>query len=128
MYVYSVILHWGCFIELVAYESSYVNFQDALISLCLSRYVFYVWETSDLFLGTPFPRDSGSLSHPSVHTLLIWLFIMSWFEHINAHSFSFDLFVSLMVFHSPWLHCYFFISIYISCSIFSTHHSYTSHQ
>ena len=29
--------HWGCFIELVAYESSYVNFQKAFISLCLFR-------------------------------------------------------------------------------------------
>ena len=34
--------HWDCFIELVAYESSYVNFQETFISLCLSRYVFYV--------------------------------------------------------------------------------------
>ena len=33
-----------------------------------------------------------------------------------------------MVFHSPCLHCSLFISIYISCSIFSTHHSYTFHQ
>ena len=43
MYVYSVILRWGCFIELVAYESSYVNFQESFIFLCLSRYVSYVW-------------------------------------------------------------------------------------
>ena len=28
-------------IELAAYESSYVNFQETLIFLCLSRYVFY---------------------------------------------------------------------------------------
>ena len=53
---------------------------------------------------------------------------MTWFEWINAHSFSFDLFVPLMVFHSPCLHCSLFISIYIPCSIFSTHYSYTSHQ
>ena len=52
MYVYNVILHWGCFIELGDYESPYVNFQEAFIFLCLSRYVSYVWETNDLFLGT----------------------------------------------------------------------------
>ena len=75
-----------------------------------------------------FPRDFESLSSPSLHTLVIWLFSMTWFEWISAHSFSFDLFVHLMVFHSPCLHCSLFISIYIPCSIFSTHHSYTSHQ
>ena len=64
MYVYSVILHWGCFIELVAYDSSYVNFQEALISLCLSCYVFYVWETSDLFLRIP--------DHYPLHLYIHW--------------------------------------------------------
>ena len=53
---------------------------------------------------------------------------MTWFEWISAHSFSFDLFVPLMVFHSPCLYCSLFISIYILCLIFSTHHSYTSYQ
>ena len=76
----------------------------------------------------PFLRDSRSLSSPSLHTLVIWLFSMTWFEWISAHSFSFDLFVHLTVFHSPCLHCSLFISIYIPRSIFSTHHSYTSHQ
>ena len=76
----------------------------------------------------PFLRDSGSLFSPSLHTLVIWPFSMTWFEWISAHSFSFDLFVHLMVFHSPCLCCSLFISIYIPCSIFSTRHSYTSHQ
>ena len=89
-----------------------------LISLCILR-VRDKW---------PFPWDSGSLFSPSLHTLVIWLFFMTWFEWISAHSFSFDLFFFLMVFHSPCLHCSLFISIYIPCSIFSTHHSYTSHQ
>ena len=74
-----------------------------------------------------FPRDFRSLSSPSLHTLVIWLFFMTWFEWISAHSFSFDLFVLLMVFHSPCLHCSLFISIYIPCLIFSSHHSYTFH-
>ena len=73
-----------------------------------------------------FPKDSRSLSSPFLHTLVNWLFFMAWFEWISARSFSFNLFVSLMVFHSPCLHCSLFISIYIPCSIFSTHHSYTS--
>ena len=72
--------------------------------------------------------DSESLSFPSLHTLVIWLFFMTWFEWISAHSFSFNLFVHLMVFHSSCLHCFLFISIYIPYSIFSTHHSYISHQ
>ena len=76
----------------------------------------------------PFPRDFRSLFSPSLHTLVNWLFFMAWFEWISAHSFSFDLFVPLMVFHSPYLHCSLFISIYISCSVFSTHHSYTSYH
>ena len=33
-----------------------------------------------------------------------------------------------MVSHSLYLYCSLFISIYILCSIFSTHHSCTSHQ
>ena len=75
-----------------------------------------------------FPKGFESLSSPSLHTLVIWLFSMTWFEWISAHSFSFDIFVSLMIFRSPCLHCSLFISIYILCSIFSTHHSCTSHQ
>ena len=78
--------------------------------------------------GWPFPWDFGLLSPPSVHTLMIWLFFMSWFEWISAHLFSFDLFVLLMVFHLPCVHCSLFILIYTLCSIFFTHHSYTSHQ
>ena len=99
-----------------------MNFQETLIFLCPS-YVLYMRETSDLFLGTP--------DHCPLHHYIHWwfdLFSMTWFEWISAHSFSFDLFVHLIVFHSPCLHCSFFISIYIPCSIFSTHHSYTSHQ
>ena len=30
----------------------------------------------------PFPRDSRSLSSPSLHTLVNWLFFMAWFEWI----------------------------------------------
>ena len=75
-----------------------------------------------------FPRDSRSLSFLSLHTLVNWLFSMAWFEQISANSFSFDLFVPLIIFHSPCLRCSLFISIYIPCSIFSTHHSYTSYQ
>ena len=67
MYVYSVILHWGCFIELGAYESPYVNFQEAFIFLCLSCYVFYIWETSDIFLGT-------------LDYCLLYQFIRWWFD------------------------------------------------
>ena len=51
----------------------------------------------------PFPRDSRSLSSPSLHTLVIWLFSITWFGWISGHSFSFDLFVLFMVFH---LSCY----------------------
>ena len=68
MYVYSVILRWGCFIELVAYASSYVNFQEAFIFLCLSRYVSYVWETNDLFLGIS--------NYCPLHHYIHW-----WFDH-----------------------------------------------
>ena len=75
-----------------------------------------------------FPRDFELLSSSLVHTLMIWLFFMTWFEYISAHSFSFDLFVLLVVFDSSCLHWSSFISIYILCLIFSTHHSCTSHQ
>ena len=68
--------HWGCFIELVAYESSYVNFQKTLIFLCLSRYVFYVWQTSDIFLGTP--------NHCHLHHYMHWWFdCSSWLDLIG---------------------------------------------
>ena len=78
---------------------------------------------NDLFLGTP----DRCLLHHYIHW---WFDYSPWldFEWISAHSFSFDIFVPLMVFHSPCLHCSLFISIYIPCSIFSTHHSYTSHR
>ena len=52
----------------------------------------------------PFPRDSGSLSSPSLHTLVIWLFSMTWFEWISAHSFSFDhLFISWYFIHLAYI-------------------------
>ena len=123
MYVYSVILHWGCFIELVAYDSSYVNFQEALISLCLSCYVFYVWETSDLFLGTP--------DHCFLHHYIHW-----WFDRSPWLDLS-----GLVLIHFPLI--YLFLSWYfirlgyiVLCTYrfifrvqyFSTRHSYTSHQ
>ena len=78
---------------------------------------------NDLFLGTP----DRCLLHHYIHW---WFDYSPWldFEWISAHSFSFDIFVPLMVFHSPWLHCSLYISVYIPCSIFSTHHFCTSHQ
>ena len=106
---------------------------------CLWKFVCELSKDSHIFVSISlrilcvtnkwhFPRDFESLSSPSLHTLVIWLFSMTWFEWISAHSFFFDLFVLLMISHSPCLHCSLFISIYIPCSIFSTHHSYTSHQ
>ena len=92
---------------LIKESSCTLLFESIFISLCILR---------------------GSLSSPLLHTLVIWLFSMIWFEWISAHSFSFDLFVLLMIFHSPCLHCSLFIVIYILCSIFSIHHSCTSHQ
>ena len=115
----------------------------SLITILLSRLLMkvHMWAFRDPHFLVPillcilrvrdkcsFPRDSGSLSSPSLHTLVIWPFSMTWFEWISTYSFSFDLFVPLMVFHWPCLHCSLFISIYIPCSIFSTHHSYASHQ
>ena len=88
------------------------------ISLCILR-VRDKW---------PFPKDSRSLSSPSLHTLVILLFSITWFRWISGHSFSFDLFDLLIVFHSSYLHCSLFISIFFMCLIFSTHHSYTSYH
>ena len=145
MYVYSVILHWGCFIELVAYDSSYVNFQEALISLCLSCYVFYVWETSDLFLGTP---DHCFLHHyihwwfdrspwldlsglVLIHFPLIYLFISWYFIHLAyvvlcSYRFTFRVqyFLHIILIH-PINSLIFFISsfsslIYSSLILFSS--------
>ena len=93
--------------HLIKESSCTLLFESIFISLCILR---------------------GSLSSPLLHTLVIWLFSMIWFEWISAHSFSFDLLVLLMIFHSPCLHCSLFIVIYILCSIFSIHHSCTSHQ
>ena len=63
----------ACFIELVAYESSYVNFQETFIFLCLYCYVFYVRETSDLFLET--------LDHCLLHHYIHWWFdCSSWLD------------------------------------------------
>ena len=57
-------------------ESSYVNF---LISsfLCI-RFVILLWEW-DEWLS---PKDSGLLSFPSLHSLLMWLHSMFWLELI----------------------------------------------
>ena len=60
-------------IELAAYESSYVNFQEVFISLCLSHYVSYVWETNGLFLGT----SNYFLLHQSIHW---WFDCLSWLD------------------------------------------------
>ena len=50
-----------------------MNFEEVLIFLCLSRYVFYVWETSDLFLGTP----DNCLLHHYIHW---WFDCSSWLD------------------------------------------------
>ena len=104
MYVYSIILHWGCFIELVAYESSYVNFQEAFIFLCLSHYVSYVWETNGLFLGT----SNYFLLHQSIHW---WFDCLSWL----------DLSRSVLI-HFPFI--YLFFSWYLIHLAYIDLHSY----
>ena len=89
MYVYNVILHWGCFIKLVAYESPYVNFQEAFIFLCLSCYVFYMWETSDIFLGT-------------LDYCLLYQFIRWWFDCSSWLDLS-----RLVLIHFPLIYSFF---------------------
>ena len=108
MYVYSVILHRDYFIELVAYESSYVNFQEAFTFLCLFRYVSYAWETNDLFLGTRnhcpahhyihwwFDRSpwldlsrSMLIHFPSICLFLLWYFIHLAYIVLCSYQFTF---------------------------------------
>ena len=90
---------------------------NVLFSLCPSRYVFYVWKMSDLFLWTS--------DHCLLHHYIHWWFDYSpWLDLSRSMliHFSFDLFVLLMVIHSSCLNCLLFILIYIPCSIFSTDH------
>ena len=79
---------------------------------CLWKFVCEISRGSHLFVSISlcilcvtdklhFPRDFESLSSPSLHTLVIWLFSMTSFEWISAHSFFFNLFVLLMISHSP---------------------------
>ena len=79
-------------IELAAYESSYVNFQETLIFLCLSRYVFYEWETSNLFLWIP--------NHCLFHHYIHWWFDCSLWLDLSG----------LVLIHFPSI--YLFISWY----------------
>ena len=120
-------------------ECIYWSLRLVSLSQLLMRVCMWAFRDPHLFVSIslcilcvrnewPFPRDFGSLSSPSLHTLVIWLFSMTRFECISVHSFSFNLFVLLIVFHSPCLDCSLFISIYIFCLIFSRHQSYSSYQ
>ena len=80
MYVYSVILHWvyildieSCFFLVSCLWEFVCKLLDNYLSLCLSRYVFYAWETSDLFLGTP----DHCLLHHYIHW---WFHYSSWLD------------------------------------------------
>ena len=95
------------------------EFSDVFFSLCLSYYVFYMWEMGNLFLGTP-------IIVFSIITFIDDLTILHDLIWVYQCSFIFFWFICSL-FHSPCLHCFLFISIYIPCSIFSTHHSCTSH-
>ena len=120
-------------------ECVYWLLRVVFLSQLLMKVHMWAFKCSSLFMPIslcilcvrdewPFPKDFRSLSSLSLHTLVIWLFSMTWFKRISAHLSSFYLFILLMVSHSSCLHCSLFISIYILCSIFSTHHFYTFHR
>ena len=68
---------------------------DVLLSLCLSCYVFHVWETSDIFLGT--------LDYCLLHQSIRW-----WFDCSSCLDLS-----KLVFIHFPSI--YLFFSWYLIC-------------
>ena len=87
-------------LSLIVYESLYVSFLRLFFfSLCLSCYVFCIWEMSGLFLGTP-----NYCLFSSFHLLMMWPFSMFWYKLINTslpfYSLSFILIISLVLSHS----------------------------
>ena len=105
MYVRSILDHWVCILisklsSMFVVESSYVSSLRSYV-ICI-RFVIAIWEWDEW----PFPRDSGSLSFPSLHSLLMWLhfmfglsrsppfFVYSLFRCHLCHCLWFILFVS----------------------------------
>ena len=145
MYVLSVLFHWVYILDIESYFflvnclwEFLCELLDVLISLCLSCYIFYVWETDDLFLGT---SDYCLLISPYIDDLivlqvLIWLdqcsfiFLRSicssygisfalptlFFVHIDLH-FMFD------IFHTSFL----YISSTVPYSSFILFHHWYIH-
>ena len=107
------LLYWvSCLWEFVC-ELSDV-FLSFCFPFCLSRYVFYVWETSDLFLGTPY------------HCLLHY-YMHRWFDCSPWHDlrgsvliwFPFDLFFfSFYPFTLSSLFCFFWFTYIHILSLF----------
>ena len=107
--------------------SSYVSFPRPFI-LCI-HFCRMFWERDEW----PSPRDSGSLSYPSLRSLLMWLPSMSdlsWsllpFVLLVSSSFSF-----LLLIHHPHLtSCHFFLprpcipnlTLHVHCSYTSRYH------
>ena len=103
MYVHSVLHHWaymliskGHFIEYVVIESSNLSFLRS--SFLYIHFVISLREWDEW----PSPRDFGSLSFPSLYSLLMWLhsiFYLSW----SSFSFVYS------SFHYHPCHCLWFI-------------------
>ena len=92
-----------------------MNFQKTLIFLCLSRYVFYVWQTSDIFLGTS--------NHCLLHHYIRW-----WFDYspwLDLSGLVFIHFSSIYLFLSWYRICLAYI---VLCSYqFTFHVQYFPH-
>ena len=99
--VFSIIEHVYWYLRVIlssmfVVESSYVSFLRSSF-LCI-HFVIFLWEWDEW----PSPRDSRSLSFPSLHSLLMWLhsmFDLSWSSLLFVYS----------LFRSHLHHCLWFI-------------------
>ena len=102
----------------------------------LSKTFYLLYSLCHIFLSLrdewSSPRDFGSLSSPSFHSFMMWLFlhVINWVDHHSFHLFivllSFSILLSIHLIHFTLL--FFFYSSLFQVWYFFPHHSYTSHH
>ena len=114
MYVHSILHHWVC---ILIYEGHFIEYGCYWEFVCeLSEILFFLYSLYHISLWEwdewPSPRDSGSLSFPSLYSLLMWLhsifdlrwsslfFVYSSFRYHPRHCLWFILFTSPPLFFS----------------------------
>ena len=120
----SVLHHWVCILMFEGHFIEYVCWREFVCDLSETHYSLYsfcriFWEWDEW----PSLRSSGSLSFPSLRSLLMWLHFMFDFERIITRLcvLCFTIILVFVFYSSHLSHILFFFFIYIATySLFDT--------